>query len=131
MRKPRSNYKIKKKILIVEDSADFSALLRQLLHGEGYEVETAANGQEALNSLKNNPDLPDLILLDLMMPIMDGLEFRKRQEMDERWGRIPVVVMTAHQDAQITRLKIGARDFLRKPPEIDEILAVVKRNLSN
>lgn len=116
-----------KRVLIIEDTSDFSELLKQLLESEGYEVSCASNGKEGLEHLCSTPELPHLILLDLMMPIMDGAEFRRRQVLDPRLCQIPVVIMTAHRDVQVAKMQLGARDFIRKPPEIDQILAVIRR----
>ena len=117
-----------KQILVIEDSPDFCALLKQLLEAEGYHVACAGNGLEALQWLKNSRELPSLILLDMMMPVMDGHEFRQRQEEDPIFAQIPVVAMTAHQDSQVSKIKLGAKDCIRKPPELTEIIRVVKRN---
>jgi two-component system, chemotaxis family, chemotaxis protein CheY len=117
-----------KKLLVVEDSTDFQNLLKQLFEGEGYAVEKALNGEEALIHLRGEKTLPNLILLDLMMPIMDGYEFRRQQELDIRLANIPVVVMTAHRDAQINKEKISVKECLRKPLDIYQLLATVKKH---
>ena len=119
-----------KRLLVVEDSLDFQLLLRQLFESEGYQVEYASNGEEALKKLQAQADLPHLILLDLMMPVMDGFEFRKQQEQDPRLAVIPVVLMTAHGDAQTSKMRIGAKDYIRKPADLDKLLSVVRRNCS-
>lgn len=115
-----------KRLLIVEDSRDFQALLRHLFSSEGYSVECALNGKEALELLRSGVRLPDLILLDIMMPVMDGFEFRREQERDAKLAGIPIVVMTAHGDAQVCKAKIGAKDFIKKPPDMNDLLDVVR-----
>jgi CheY-like chemotaxis protein len=80
-------------ILIVEDNADLRDSLAELLQYEGYEVARAANGQEALRYLRECPP-PCLILLDLMMPVMNGWEFRKQQLLDPTLSSIPVAIVT-------------------------------------
>lgn len=116
-----------KRILVVEDSVDFQLLLKTLFMSEGYEVGYASNGKEALGLLRSLADLPDLILLDLMMPVMDGVEFRKQQLLDPRLAAIPIVLMTAHGDAQLSQ-NIGAKGYLRKPMDLDALLEAIKIN---
>ncbi len=115
-------------ILVVEDSADIQFLLRQLFESEGYIFQAASNGEEALEFLRSTTRLPNLILLDLMMPVMDGYEFRKRQEQDPHLSKIPVVVMTADGDIVTKKIKVGAQDFIRKPVSIAAMLEVVRKN---
>src|SRR5262245_24697691 len=81
-------------ILIVEDDADLRDMMAQLLTLEGFKTETVANGRDALEYLQKG-DPPDLILLDLMMPVMDGWEFRRRQREDPALANVPVVVLSA------------------------------------
>jgi CheY-like chemotaxis protein len=116
-----------KRLLIVEDAIDIQTLLRRLFEMEGYTVQCASNGQEAIEVLQQTQDLPSLILLDLMMPVMDGFEFRQKQKQVDDWSSIPTVVMTADGDAQSPRLKIEATGFLRKPVDIDTLLSTAER----
>ena len=116
-----------KKILIVEDDEAICRNLQELLELDGYTVDKAFHGREALDRLKASPVLPSLIILDLMMPVMDGFEFRKEQELDPRFSKIPVVVITAGGNIESKTMKIGARAFLRKPFDIDNVLKTVKR----
>ena len=108
--------KVKRRILIIEDSPDTQSLLAEFLRGQGYIVDCASNGFEAFELLRapNNP-LPRLILLDLMMPGMDGKKFRKEQQNDPNLIHIPVVVMTANGDCEAKSIEIGASGFLKKP----------------
>jgi PAS domain S-box-containing protein len=115
-----------KTILIVEDDRDVVEALSSLLQVHGYEVEFALNGREALDLLKS--DLrPGLILLDLMMPVMDGMQFREAQVSDPALADIPVVVMSAHPKAREIMESIRAQAYLKKPVEIHSILETVER----
>lgn len=115
-----------KKILIVEDDRDVVEALSMLLRAHGYEVEYALNGREALETLKGNAR-PALILLDLMMPVMDGVQFREAQTADPDIAHIPVVVMSAHPKAKEIMESIRAQAYLKKPVEIESILQTVER----
>jgi CheY-like chemotaxis protein len=110
-------------VLIVEDDADLREMMAQLLTLEGFRTETAANGRDALDYLKRG-DQPDLILLDLMMPVMDGWEFRRRQTQDPELARVPVVVLSAL--AQSRAADIGGAAFLKKPLDFDRLLSLVR-----
>lgn len=85
------------RILVVDDDVDMLHALRETLEHEGYGVDVATNGKEALDRARG--DAPDLILLDVMMPEMDGWQFRKLQKADPRIANIPVVVITAGHTA--------------------------------
>jgi CheY-like chemotaxis protein len=115
------------RVLIVEDDADIARNLRDLLEGEGHIVTWAGNGAVALEQLRGSSELPSLILLDLMMPVMDGYEFRIEQEGDPRIAWIPVILMTADGDIQAKKYQIGAQMHISKPLEIDAILEAVRR----
>lgn len=86
----------KKKIMVVDDDQDFRLALCELLVDEGYLVTTAKDGEAALNHLVHQSDLPDLILMDLMMPLKNGLQFRREQEALESIRQIPVLFITGH-----------------------------------
>lgn len=111
----------RKRVLIVEDSEDLRYLMEVYLEGEGYEVSSVANGREALDYLHSKSELPSVILLDLMMPVMDGFQFRKEQQLDSRLSPIPVVLMTAGQDIKGDAARIHADAFLKKPIDIDDL----------
>lgn len=112
-------------ILIVEDDADLREMMAQLLTLEGFRTETVANGQDALDYLRKG-DPPDLILLDLMMPIMDGWEFRRRQREDPELAAVPVVVLSALDQARAADL--GGTAFLKKPLDFDRLLELVRQH---
>lgn len=115
-----------KRILIVEDAADIRFLLKSLFETEGFIVDQAGNEQEALEVLRGADTLPALILLDLMMPVMDGYEFRIKQESEPRLANIPVVVMTADGDISARRSSIRAREYLKKPVDINRLLSIAR-----
>lgn len=119
-----------KSILIVEDDQAIAESLQELLETEGYRVKLAANGRKALEFLRKTPTHPNLIVLDLMMPQMDGYQFRAEQEMDPKLSLIPVVLMTADGHIEAKTFKIGAKAYLNKPLDIDQVLAAVKNNCS-
>ncbi len=114
-------------ILVVEDDADIVDGVCMLLESEGYHVSVAPNGRAALDLLAQGDPLPSVILLDLMMPVMNGFEFRKAQLADPRIAAVPVVLMTADSDAAEKIRRIGAAGALGKPFNLDALLAAVKR----
>ena len=113
------------RILLVEDDDDIRRDLGDFLRDEGYDVEVASNGQEALELLKHEK-LPRLILLDLMMPIKDGFQFRLEQEADPRFSKIPVIIMSADGQMQTKQAKARAADYIKKPMDIFVILDKIK-----
>jgi len=114
-------------ILVVEDDEDIGENVRMLLESEGYQVSVAPNGRAALDTLAHADPLPSAILLDLMMPVMNGYEFREAQLADPRIASVPVVLMTADSHVAEKTARIGAAGALGKPFDIDELLRVVKR----
>ena len=115
-------------VLIVEDDADLREMMAQLLQLEGYRAEAVANGRDALRYLKAG-DRPDVILLDLMMPVMDGWEFRRRQVEDPAIAKVPVVVLSALDP--IRAVDLGGTAFLKKPLDFDRLLELVRRFCSS
>ncbi|MDX2240355.1 MAG: response regulator [Leptolyngbyaceae cyanobacterium bins.302] len=108
-------------ILIVDDLGDNLFLLQTVLEAEGYEVDTADNGASALEKVQTSP--PDLILMDVMMPDMNGYEVTQRIRQNPSIPFIPILLVTAHEDANdIQGLALGANDFIRKPIEFDKLL---------
>lgn len=114
-----------KRILIIEDDGDIRDGLSELLTLEGFEVELASDGQRGIDYLRATPQTPDVILLDLIMPVKDGYQFRDEQLADQRLSKIPVVIMTANRTQDIKSL--GTKGFLRKPVSIDDLLSVIGR----
>lgn len=115
-----------KRILVVEDDNSIRELLVELLQSEGYEVAAAVNGLEGIKYLQSYGN-PDLILIDLMMPIMDGYTFRTEQMKNPEWNKVPVIVMSAEANAKEKMKNFGITAFLSKPVELDTILKTVER----
>ena len=117
----------KQKILVVEDSRSQLERIIKILSGESYAVETAADGREALR--KWHAFKPDLVLLDMILPDMDGLQvlrfLKQRQEKDEEEAFVPVIILSVKSDldSRVRGLQIGADDFLAKPFADAEVLA--------
>jgi two-component system phosphate regulon response regulator PhoB len=105
----------KDKVLVVDDEEDLLELLRFNLSKEGYQVSCAASGGEALKSVRADP--PDVILLDLMLPDMDGLEVARRLRSDPDTRNVPIVMLTAKGEESdiVTGLELGADDYVTKP----------------
>lgn len=112
-------------ILVVDDTPDNLFLIQTVLEDEGYTLTLAHNGPTALAIVEASP--PDLILLDVMMPGMDGYEVTRRIRQSEHLPFIPILLITAHERSDVVQgLDTGADDFLRKPVEVDELLARVR-----
>lgn len=113
------------RILVVDDLADNLLLLQTILEAEGYEVETADSGSLALAKIEATP--PALLLLDVMMPDMDGYEVTRRIRQNKKLPFIPILLVTAYDSANAAAgLDLGANDFIRKPINFDELLARVR-----
>ena len=119
----------KRQLLIADDEWINRELLGAIL-AEDYEVLFAADGQETLRLIRENSKTLSLVLLDLMMPGLNGLELLRRKREDPDARRIPVIVMTADQEAEVESLTLGAIDFIPKPyPPRDVILARIRRTI--
>ena len=113
------------KILAVDDVADNLFLIQTILSEEGYCITTSSNGLEAIACVEASP--PDLILLDVMMPEVDGYEVTYRIRSNPQLPFIPILLITAHKSTRIADgLDLGADDFVYKPIEVDELLARVR-----
>lgn len=112
------------RVLIVDDVADNLILLQTILEAEGYVVETALNGKAALDKIEQTN--PDLVLLDIMMPGLNGYDVTRRVRQDERFASLPIVLLTAHDEYfQKPFREVGANDLIRKPIDFDELLTKV------
>lgn len=115
-----------KRIMIIEDDPDVRSMISILLSLEGYDVVPAEHGRRALDLLRGG-ERPDLILIDLIMPVMDGWHFRAEQVRDPELAPIPAVVISGgDRIAEHTR-SLGAADYLRKPIDAEVLLATVRR----
>lgn len=117
-------------VMIVEDDADARTILEELVRDEGFGTLAASNGREALDQLEaaKQRALPCIILLDMMMPVLDGRGFRAAQQVDPELAEIPVVVLSAHVDAAEAAQTLRAAAFLRKPIDLHAVLAVIRRH---
>jgi CheY-like chemotaxis protein len=116
-----------RRILVVEDDVRNIFALSSLLEPKGASIEIARNGREALESLTRNSDI-DLVLMDIMMPEMDGLtamrEIRKRPD----WKKLPIIALTAKamRDDQEKCLAAGANDYIAKPLDVEKLMSLVR-----
>ena len=107
----------------MEDDPDLREMMAQLLTLEGFQAAAVSNGREALDYLEDR-HAPDVILLDLMMPVMDGWEFRRRQRENPDLSRVPVIVLSAVDQGRVGGLDPVA--FLKKPLDFDRLLQLVR-----
>ena len=114
------------KVLVIDDDYAVLDAIKDVLEDEGYDVVLAANGLEALKELRRG-DRPCLILLDLMMPVMNGWEFRREQLEDSTLAEIPTILITAHTRADENTTELKASGFLRKPAAPNALLETVGR----
>jgi len=117
---------LKKRILVVEDDQYIRDSLAELLQDEGYAVSVARDGQEGLDALRHNGH-PDLILLDLMMPVKDGFQFRAEQREDPELAKIPVVIFSADTGVNQPNAQFEGAAILKKPVDLDALLSMVKQ----
>ncbi len=120
---------MKHKLLIVEDDPDTSEMLRVYFEAQGYTIAQAYTGQEALKQSQSNP--PDLILLDVRLPDIDGFEVGQKLQEDLQTSRLPIIFVTERQerDYRIAGLKLGAIDYVTKPFDIQELRLRVRNAL--
>src|SRR5258706_559410 len=111
-------------ILLVEDDPDIRADLAELLRDDGFEVITAQNGQDALARLQQGL-MPKVILLDLMMPVMDGWTFRSEQLRDPDLARIPTLLLSGAHDVRQQARDLGASGYVPKPLEWNRLRAIL------
>jgi len=112
-------------ILVVDDDPAIRAVVADILELSDYRVMTASNGAEALAQIR--VEVPAAVLLDLMMPVMDGWEFLAQCRRLWPCAEVPVAIMTAAQDAASAASKLGVQGYLSKPFELEAVLAVVDR----
>jgi DNA-binding response OmpR family regulator len=112
-------------ILVVEDDPDVLGLVAALLTGEGYRVAIAEDGEAGLTAARR--ERPDLIVLDLMLPRMNALQFRAAQRRDKDISDVPVICLSGASHAATIALELGTEDCLAKPIDLDVLLKVVRR----
>lgn len=115
------------RILIVDDEDDTRDSIAELLRNQGFEVETAADGADALSYLRAAAPDVRLILLDLSMPRIDGATFRRHQLADAALAGIPVVIMSGEQNVHAIAVSLAVADVLIKPIELRALIAIVQR----
>jgi len=118
-------------VLVVDDDVHIRYALVDALEDEGYRALAASNGAEALQVLRELPKPPSVILLDLMMPVMDGWQFRAQQQRDPLLSKIPVVVVSAIGNGMGEAFQVSASAYLKKPFLIQDLVATVGRFCSN
>ena len=120
----------KKRILIVDDEYFLVETLKTRLEYAGYDVLTAENGADAVTTLEKEP--VDLIVMDYMMPVMDGVEATKKIKANKKWKGVPIIFLTARArpEDRKTVYASGAEDYLSKPFETDDLLAMMEKWLS-
>jgi len=120
-----------KRILLVDDEPDIRSLYKRIIEREGYKVSTAASGSEALKTLEELS--PDLIVLDIMMPGMDGWEVARRIRGDKRFSKVPIIMLTVKSEIEDKMRSIdvaGADRHLSKPVEVSELMGTIKALLN-
>lgn len=126
----RQSQAIKGDILIVDDIPDNLRILFTMLANQGYEVRRVISGKQALNAVNTDP--PDLILLDIKMPEMDGYEVCQRLKADEETAEIPVIFLSALDEVwdKVKAFEVGGVDYITKPFQLEEVIARVKTQLT-
>jgi len=133
--KSEDTYVTKEKILVVDDEEDILELVRYNLSREGYKILCASSGEEGLKIAR--AEIPDLIVLDLMLPGVDGLDVARRLKGDDATRKIPIVMLTAKGEESdiITGLELGAEDYITKPFStkvlVARVRAVFRRNIQD
>ena len=114
-------------VMVVEDDFEIRQSLLDILADHGYAAMEASNGREALEKLKKSDRLPCLILLDLMMPVMDGTAFREEQRRTPPFDQIPVVIISAYRDLNERTKGLDAAAHLKKPLGVEEVMGAVRK----
>ena len=119
------------KILVVEDEIHIQKLIKLILEKNKFEVEAVGSGEEALQSLETSEVKPDLILLDIMMPGIDGLQVLRTVKANSSLKHIPVVMLTAlaQESVVLQGIKLGAKDYIRKPFHPGELAKRIAKHI--
>jgi two-component system, chemotaxis family, chemotaxis protein CheY len=115
-----------RRVLVVDDDPDLRSAVADALEDAGYRPLTAEHGRAALDLLQRSRDVPEVILLDVMMPVMDGFTFAAEMKKNPRWAAISLVLFTAHADHARVAEAVQAVASLRKPLKLNQLLAVVE-----
>ncbi|MBR1444844.1 MAG: response regulator, partial [Firmicutes bacterium] len=113
--------RVKRRVLIVDDEPINREIMGAFLSGS-YDVIYAENGEEAISLMKENSETISIVILDLLMPVMDGYEVLKIRNSDDKLKKIPVIVLTSEKSSEIESLKLGASDFITKPYDMPEVI---------
>lgn len=113
--------------MVVDDDDEVRATLQDILEEEGFPTLVAADGRQAMALLQQADPVPSLILLDLVMPVMDGWAFRRAQQRDPRLAAIPVVAFSAHLDAGDPVASLGVTARMRKPLRLEGVVTLVEQ----
>lgn len=116
-----------KRVLIVEDQFFLAEMIRTRLEHLGYDVTYAENGQKALDLLEKSP--VDLVIMDVMMPVMDGMEATRRIRSQPKWNKLPVICLTARArpEDRAEVMSSGVSDYLAKPFESGQLVAMIEK----
>lgn len=118
-----------KKILILEDDSESRSLYEEILNGQNFTTVGAQDGRAALECLEQEKDLPDIIVMDLTFPLMTAEEFVSSLKSNQRYKNIPLLVISGHVDTEERALALKANGFLKKPFDIDELIASINKAL--
>lgn len=116
------------RVLVIDDEEMIRETLVEFLDDNGYQAVGAVDGRDALEKLTTSPDRPCVILLDLMMPVMDGKTFRRRQLEDPTLSGIPVIVLSAYQGVRKSADELDVPDHLEKPLKLQDLLRLVHKH---
>lgn len=115
----------KRKVLIVDDDRDIVTIVSTILGGRGWDIKAAYNGREALEAVTSSK--PDIILLDIMMPEMNGIEVLKRIKKIDKDARIIMITAFGDVESYLDSMELGAYEYINKPFETDELLEMIDR----
>lgn len=114
-------------VLVIDDDADVRESMIEWLTSNGYEASSASNGREALKFLRSGVRAPDAILLDMMMPVMDGLSFRWEQLADPALAPIPVIILSAQGHCREAAVELDAAGCIKKPCQPEALIELLGR----
>ena len=118
------------RVLVADDEPRLRELVRDLLERDGYDVLEAADGEEAVNAVKNHPDIA-VVILDVMMPKINGYKISRLLKFDNKYKNIPILMITARSQAEDKLIgeETGADEYITKPFDLDNVLKTVEKYL--